>query len=260
MICNEYRQTCTIEDIFSGAASPQCGQLVNPSNFQAEQFLYDSAFKDIINNYGVPVNYYVNTFNTLSADILYGEQPTKVFQGPYEMQMFIELTENAINLSKFGFASDDTFTGYLHIITFTETMSALVDYAQFNQVVEPKSGDIIELAALGCDRPNGRGSKLFEVTERVDQDIASLNPLLGHYVYRLRAKRFEYSFEPGLSGEQANQQVYDNTFAGKLTSVIPDEITPTEPKSYPGDADTISKEQVYDMSVNKTDIYGGYYS
>jgi hypothetical protein len=260
MICNEYTQTCKIEDIFVGPSSPICGQLVNPSNFQAEQLLYDSAFKDLINNYGIPINYYVNTFDTLSADILYGEHPTKVFKGPFLMQMYVELTENAINLSRFGFASDDTFTGYLHIDTFTSTMSALVNYSQFNQMIEPKSGDIIELAALGCDRPNGRGSKLFEVSERVDQDIASLNPLLGHYVYRLKAKRFEYSFEPGLSGEQANQQVYDNTFAGKLTSNIQDEIAPTESKSYPGDADSLSKEQVYDMSANNTDIYGGYYS
>jgi hypothetical protein len=172
--------------------------------------------------------------------------------------MYIELSENAINLSKFGFASDDELTGYLHINTFTTVMSSLVNYASFSQVIEPKSGDILELTALGCDRPNGRGSKWFEITERVDQDIAQLNPLLGHYVYRVKAKRYEHSFEPGLSGERQNQQVYDNSFSGIISSNIPG-ISASESKSYSFDVDTESKTKVLDMSVNNTDIYGSYY-
>ena len=31
------------------------------------------------------------------------------------------------------------------------------------------------------------------------------------------------------------------------------------PSSYPGDADTVSKEQVFNMDVNRTLEYGGYY-
>jgi hypothetical protein len=172
--------------------------------------------------------------------------------------MYIELTENAINLSKFGFASDDELTGYLHINTFTTTMSSLVDYASFNQVIEPKSGDVIELTALGCDRPNGRGSKWFEITERVDQDIAALNPLLGHYVYRVRAKRYEHSFEPGLSGERENQQVYESSVSGIISSTT-SSVSASEAKSYNFDINIESKKTVADMSVNNTDIYGSYY-
>ena len=168
------------------------------------------------------------------------------------------MSENAINLSRYGFSSDDELTAYLHIDTFTTTFSALVNYSSFNQSIEPKSGDIIEVTALGCDRPNGRGSKWFEVTERVDQDVSSLNPLLGHYVYRLKAKRYESSFEPGLSGEQVNNQVFENSFSGVLSTNIPEsEISPV--KNYPGDIDITSKEDVLDMSVNNTDIYGTYY-
>jgi hypothetical protein len=257
MSCNPNRN-CSPESTFAAVASPGCAQFFNPGNFQAEQLIYDTSYSDLINSYGVPINYYVNTFNLLSADLFYGEEPNKVFKGPYELQMYIELTENAINLSKFGFASDDELTGYLHINTFTVIMSSVLDYASFNQVVEPKSGDVIELTALGCDRPNGRGSKWFEITERVDQDISSLNPLLGHYVYRVRAKRYEHSFEPGLSGERANQQVYDNSFSGVISSSIPT-VSASESKSYTFDVDEESKTDVYDMSVNKTDIYGNYY-
>jgi hypothetical protein len=258
MACNTTRQNCTPASVFAGIASPGCGQFFNPYNFQAEQLVYDAAFNDIINNFGVPINYYVNSFNISAADTLYGEHPTSIFRGPFELLMYIELNENAINLSKFGFASDDELTGYLHIATFTTTMSSLVNYSSFGQVVEPKSGDIIELTALGCDRPNGRGPKWFEVTERVDQDVASMNPLLGHYIYRLKAKRYEYSFEPGLSGERQNQQVFENSFSGILSSNIPG-VVPSDAKSYPGDVDTDSKTKVLDMSVNPTDIYGTYY-
>jgi hypothetical protein len=257
MQCNPNRQ-CLPSNTFAAVASQGCSQFLNPENFQAEQLIYDASFSDIINSFGVPVNYYVNTFNLLSADLFYGEEPTKIFKGPFELQMYIELSENAINLSKFGFASDDELTGYLHINTFTTVMSSLVNYASFSQVIEPKSGDILELTALGCDRPNGRGSKWFEITERVDQDIAQLNPLLGHYVYRVKAKRYEHSFEPGLSGEKQNQQVYDNSFSGIISSNIPG-ISASESKSYSFDVDTESKTKVLDMSVNNTDIYGSYY-
>jgi len=258
MSCNLTRQNCTPENTFAAVASQGCGQFFNPVNFQAEQLVYDIAFSDLINSYGIPVNYYVNTFNTLSADLLYGEHPIAPYQGPFNIMSYVELSESAPNLSRFGFASDDELTAYVHINTFTTTFSALVNYAAINQSIEPKSGDVIELTSLGCDRPNGRGSKWFEVTERVDQDIASMNPLLGHYVYRLKAKRYEGSFEPGLSGEQVNQQVFENSFAGVLSSNIPGPFA-SGTKSYPGDIDITSKEDVLDMSVNNTDIYGTYY-
>ena len=212
MACNTTRSNCTPANTFI-ALAPQgiCSQFANPVNFQAEQIIYDAAYRDLINNFGVPINFYVNTFNMLSADLIYGEQPTSQFAGPYELQMYVELTENAINLSKFGFASDDELTGFLHIETFTSVMGAALDYSLLSQLIEPKSGDIIELTSLGCDRPNGRGSKWFEITERVDQDVASLNPMQGHYIYRIKAKRYESSFERGLSGERANAQISDDS-------------------------------------------------
>lgn len=258
MSCNQSRQNCTPNNTFAAVASPGCSQFFSPGNFQAEQLIYDAAFNDLINSYGVPINYYVNTFNTLSADLLYGEHPIAPYLGPFGIVSYIELSENAINLSRYGFSSEDELTAYLHIDTFTTTFSALINYASFNQSVEPKSGDIIEITALGCDRPNGRGSKWFEITERVDQDVSSINPLLGHYVYRLKAKRYEGSFEPGLSGERVNQQVFENSFSGVISANIPEAFI-SDVKSYPGDIDITSKEDVFDMSVNNTDIYGDYY-
>jgi predicted lactoylglutathione lyase len=315
MGCSTARSQCSIDGVFAAVASPQCGQFLNPSNFQAEQIIYDASFKDLINNYGIPVEYYINSFNLSAGDTLYGEHPTATFYGPVKVMMYVELTENAIKLSKYGFASDDELTGYVHIQTFFDTISTgdfyiqtstgeLIQYEDYityiqtelnenitteeplnlitedsikeinelieekwdlynryienGQAIEPKSGDLIQLSPLGCDRPNGRGAKVFEITERTDQDIQKLNPLLGHYVYRLKAKRYEYSFEPGAPIEPQNQQVFENTFSGKLSSNIPDEVQ-SEAKSYPGNIDEQSRTTVLDMSVNKTDIYGDYY-
>jgi hypothetical protein len=315
MACNPTRQNCTPASVFAGVASSECSQFLNPINFQAEQLIYNTAFGDLINNFGIPVDYYINTYNLSAADNLYGEQPTAIFYGPISLMMYIELNENAINLSKFGFASDDELTGYVHIQTFEETMSgkdffvrtqqgnilsyedyitymqtqsaeniitdllfdivtensetggfdliggdyeAINKYTNNGQAVEPKSGDLIQISPLGCDRPNGRGAKIFEVTERTDQDVSSMNPLLGHYVYRLRAKRYEYSFEPGAPKELQNQQVFENSFSGILSSNIPG-VVPSEEKSYPGDIDVTSQNTVFNMNANNTDIYGSYY-
>ena len=258
MSCNINTANCDPLNIFAANASTGCSQFLNPINLQAEQLIYDNAYKDLINSMGVPINYYVNTFNFATADTIYGEEPTRKFLGPYELQLYIELTEASINLSKFGYAAGDDLVGYVHIRTFFNTLSPQVNYASYNQSIEPKSGDLIELTALGCDRPNGRGSKIFEITERVDQDVSAINPLLGHYVYRLKAKRYEYSFEPGLTGEPVNDQIFDNSFSGIVSSSIIGQLS-SQSKLYPEDIDNISKTVVLDMDVNNTDIYGSYY-
>jgi hypothetical protein len=280
-LCNENTATSTPDEIFAATAIPACGKFVNPGNLQCEQLVYNQAFSDLINNYGIPISYFINTFNTLSADMLYGQEPTQEFFGPIEMQMYIELSDDAVSLTKFGFDPGDEFTAFVHISSFTTSVSSKFDYASYNQSIEPKSGDLISLSALGCDRPNGRGEVVYQITERMDQDMAALNPALGHYVYRLRGKRFEYSFENGLSAratydtgglsstdwpqsEPANEQIFDNSFSGVLSSTLTSQ-TSSEGKTYresgddPYDIDTSSKKDVLDMSVNDTDIYGSYY-
>jgi len=299
--CNTTRKECTAEEVFGALASPPCAMITNPINYNAEQLIYDSAFKDLINSRGIPVNYYINTFNIETADLLYGEEPLAKFYGPIPLMMYVELQEDAISLASFGFESDDSFTGFVHIDTFMETMSgtnfniytdngAVLTAADIfdllkidtphlsnNQDVEPKAGDLIELAILGCDRPGNRGAKIFQVTEEDDQDLSSMNPMLGHYTWRLRAKRYEHSFEPGAPlitrapQEAGNEQVYDNEFTGTTTTniwIAPElwdspelwgESYRSPDKSYEHDVDVNSVEEVFDMSGNPTDIYGEYY-
>jgi hypothetical protein len=137
--------------------------------------------------------------------------------------MAVTLNENAITLSKFGFESDDDITAYIHISSFYDsfyTLSSVYD-TQYN-VVEPKAGDVFQLSEYGNDRPNDRQAKYFEITEKLDQDIAQMNQLGGHYVFLIKAKRLDYSFEPNIpfnnltSGISGNSQIYEESFAGRL--------------------------------------------
>ena len=260
MACNQNRLNCTPDEVFAAVSIPSCGKFVNGDKLQAEQIVFDQSFKDLINNYGVSIDYYINPFNLSAANLLYGEEPTKVFQGPLSsMQMYIELNNEAITLSKFGFDAADDFTGYIHIESFTTAASAFFDYSSVGQVVEPKAGDIVVIPDLACDRPNGRGIRAYEITERMEQDVGNgLNPLLGHYVYRLRAKRYEYSFEPGVPVEPVNSQVFENSFTGVLSTNIPGDSV-SDSKFYDSDINVESRDTVFDMDVNDTDIYGSYY-
>ena len=256
MACNTNRLNCSPEEVMMAASLP-CGELVNANNLQAEQLVYDLAYRDLINNHGININYYIKPFSLSAANMLYGEEPTAVFEAASGMQMYVELSQDALALTQFGFDPGDEFTGFLHIETFRNVMSASDSYATLNDV-EPKSGDLVEVTGLGCDRPGGRSANIYEITERRDEDVSTINPILGHYVYRIRAKRFEYSFEPNAPQEAKNEQVYDDSKFGTLSTNISEDSV-SDAKTYNWDVDTDSKESVYDMDVNDNDIYGSYY-
>ena len=282
MGCNENRLNCTPDEVLAATAIKQCSKLVDPSVLQAEQLVFDKAYEDLINSFGVEIAYYVNSFSLLSADLLYGEQPASVYLGPTNLMMYIELSQDALQLSKFGFDPGDEFTGYVHIDTFSDVLSANTYYIPSNQgllssaldpnieglttlnwesrlsSVEPKAGDLIQVTPLGCDRPGDRGAKVYEITEKMDEDVSALNPVLGHYVFRIRAKRFDFSFQTDAPREPVDSQVFENTFSGTLsTNLSGDEVS--RDKGFDWDIDDESKETVFDMSTNNTDIYGDYH-
>lgn len=244
--------------IFAGIYSPACGGFADPSNFQAERLVFDNGYGELINNFGVEIGYYINTFNLSAANILYGEQPLNEYYGPVSIKAYIELVEPSPMYTLAGFDSSDTITAFIHIKTFTTVFSAMSAIIANGQYIEPKADDKMILYPLGCDRTSGRGAKIFTVTDVTDQDVAMLNPLMGHYIWRLKGVRSEHNFETNEPRENMNNQVYDNTFAGKLSSSMYPELS-SEGKRYPFDIDTISQDEVFDQSVNNTGIYGQYY-
>ena len=61
-----------------------------------------------------------------------------------------------------------------------------------------------------------------------------------------------------------NEQVYDNAINGITSTTLTDQVSSAQ-KTYPTtpageyDIDDISKNDVLDMDINDTDIYGSYY-
>lgn len=246
-------------NIFAGVYNPHCGGFADPSNFQAEKAIFGSQFQELINNYGVELNYYVNGFNLSAMNALYGEHPTQIYSDPFVIKGYIEL-EESISLTQFGYDADDELTVYLAIKDFTTVFSVSSDmFASNGQRVEPKSDDLIEVTALGCDRPGNRGAKIFRITEVLDQSVQDgINPVMGHYVWKIKGKRYETSHETNAPMELGDDQVYDNTFSGKLSSILFPSLS-TDEKVYDYDVDVESQQNVYDMSVNDTGVYGEYY-
>jgi hypothetical protein len=219
-----------------------CFRYTDKENNQGERIIYSNYWREQINLYGQKILYYVNTFNTLSADLLYGEQPTAQYAPPLPLIIAVNLNENALMLSKYGLLSEDEVTAFVHISAF---------YDRFGWGAEPKSGDVFQLSEYGSDRPGGRDGRFYEITERLDQDIAQINPLAGHYVWLIKAKRFEWSFEPGLSGDAVNSQVFDDTRNASASGAI-------KPYTFSTDIDS---KQIFDYTLTSgyDDVYGGYY-
>jgi len=218
----------------------ECFSFVDKTNNQGDIELQNNYWLEQINLYGQKVGYIVSNFTTSSADNLYGEQPTQAYSSPVTIKMLIDINENALMLSKYGLQSDDEVTAFVHISGY---------YATFGYPNEPKSGDLFQLTEYGNDRPGGRNGKIFEITQRLDEEASRINPLMGHYVWLLRAKRFEYSFEPGVSGEAVNQQVFDDAKNNAVSGA-------DKPYSY-NVAD--ASKNIFDYSqTNYGDVYGGY--
>ncbi|NBW57199.1 hypothetical protein EBR43_05325 [bacterium] len=223
----------------------ECIRYTDKENNQSERLVISNYWREQINLYGQKVGYIVNNTTTLSADMLYGEQPTQRYSPPRNIIIAINLNENALMLSKFGLVSDDEVTAFVHISSFYEVFGTVQ-----NPTPEPKAGDLFQLTEYGSDRPNGRDGNIYEITQRLDQDIAQINALAGHYVWLIKAKRFEYSFEPGLSGEAVNDQVFDDTTSPYASGA-------QKPYSYNVDNDS---KKVFDYAqTDYGDVYGGYY-
>ena len=169
---------------------------------------YDGWWKEQIQMYGTETTYFVNSQTLETQDNIYGEEPTSVFQSGKKLILVLNLSENAIVMQKFGLVADDEVTAFIHIKNY---------YEIFGEGKEPKSGDVFDLSEFGSDRPGGRDGKHFEITERIDQDVEQINPLIGHYVWLVKAKRHDYSFEPGLEPEVGSTQVEDNVSEESLS-------------------------------------------
>jgi hypothetical protein len=147
------------------------------------------------------------------------------------MIMLTNITNDSIMLSKFGIMADCDMTAVVHISSFSESLGP---------GREPKAGDLIEMHEFGGfgDRPGFRGAPIYEITERDDQHLELTNTLMGHYVWYIKCKRWEYSYEPGMHSEPNNIQINDGGDYGRMAGgENPEELF----QPYPDSADNSAK-------------------
>lgn len=220
-----------------------------------DRLVYYTFFQEQIDLYGQNVLYYTYNYQLSAHDSIYGESTTANFLSGRQVLMYVELNESSVFLSKFGLQSDDEVTAFMTISGFYHALSALSASTPYEKP-EPKAGDVFTLFEYGDDRPGGRGGKSFEITQRLDQEVSQINPLLGHYVWLIKAKRLDYTFNPGLTGEKKSNQVYDDSFAGRLSG---GDNPQTATKDYIESADSLSDSIFdYDAYGSDDDVYGDY--
>lgn len=216
-----------------------------------ERNLVSSYWKEQINHYGAEVTYYTHGYTLSSHYYLYGEDPTTPFVSAGPIVMLTDITNDAIMLSKFGIMADCDMTCVLHISSFQEF---------FGHYREPKAGDLIELKEYGGagDRPGGRGAPVYEITERDDQNLQfNANQLMGHYIWVIKCKRWEYSSEPGTPKEPLNVQFNDDEEYGREAGgVNPEELVQPYEQSNDESAKCIIDENARDLS-EPYGYYGG---
>lgn len=216
-----------------------------------ERSLVSGYWKEQIEHYGAEVTYYTHGYTLSTHYYLYGEDTTATFVSAGPMVMFTDITNDAIMLSKFGIMADCDMTCVMHISSFQE---------EFGQYREPKAGDLIELKEYGGfgDRPGGRGAPVYEITERDDQNLQfNANSLMGHYIWVMKCKRWEYSSEPGAPKEPLNVQFNDDEEYGREAGGInPEELVQPYEQSNDESAKCIVDENARDIS-EPYGYYGG---
>ena len=168
---------------------------------------YREWWAEQIDLYGTKVSYYTTNHALSSSNRIYGEDMTKAYSDPKDLIMAMYFNTASIILGVSGLIADDEIASFVSIDVYESI---------FGEGKEPISGDVFELTEVGSDRPNGRSGKKFEVTERLDEELSQINQLLGHYVWLLKAKRFDFSHEPGLTTENLADQVDDDPIVDDL--------------------------------------------
>ena len=206
---------------------------------------YKRWWKEQIRLYGTKIDYYVRDFALSATDKVYGENTHQGYHPKATFVMLMNLTDGSLTYSQYGLISDDEIDAVIDIETFQQNISS---YAGSVSASLPKAGDAFQLTEYGDDRTGGRDGKIFEVTERMDELIGEINQLQGHYVFKLKARRNDHTFLPGIPAEAGSTMVTDASGVGPLTAIETD---------YINDLDT--KQSTYFDYGTNDDVYGDYY-
>ena len=204
---------------------------LNKNNNANERENYSKWWKEQIEHYGTSVTYFTHGYTLTSHNFLYGEDPTTPYVKFENLVLLTDITNDSLMLSKFGIMADCDMTAVVHISSF---------YDKIGCGREPKAGDLIQLTEYGADRPGGRSAPIYEITERDDENFQLTNTLMGHYVWYIKCKRYEYSYEPGIETGPNNKQLNDSgDYGRKAYGANPEELFQPYPDSVQNSAKCI---------------------
>lgn len=306
------------KELFPGLTPEVCsniqGGLAKSGNY--DQITFDNQIQSYITENGLPCWYYPYLFQEEKMEEFTGEHNSAGYGRPFEVLMVLQIKDTPSWVSGLGVENDDTVTAWIHIRTFKEKIYPIINNSEderfndYNTIycktpwehnaymkkIQPKPKDCFQILTIGCDREWDRGAKIWEITNVEDELISeNLNPAMGHYVWKITAKRYRYSFEYGMStldekskdnpllgemGEKGNHQVYENDIVKMYLKineivtednldVISDEISNEsisddfvelktvkyEKKYSQSENCEDAKNEVFDMSRNKQNFY-----
>lgn len=236
------------KEMFPGISSEVCsniqGGLAASGNY--DQITYDNQIQSYITENGLPCWFYPYLFQEEKMEEFTGEHNSAGYGRPVEVLMVLEIKDAPSWVSGLGIENDETVTAWLHIRTFKNKIIPILEnsddgrYVDYNTIycknpweqgaylkkIQPKPKDCFQVLTSACDREWDAGARIWEITN-VEDEIWSekINPAQGHYVWKITAKRYRYSFEYGMStlddkaednpmlgemGEKGNHQVYEN--------------------------------------------------
>jgi len=219
---------------------PKCGDnLIEQSH--RDQYL------EYARNYGQTISYQPVKYNFNTHNFIYGEDPTSGYHYARRMKAIIDFSSYTTFLTKFGIMSDADITIYIPI-------------SQFNQVwgspqgeTYPLAGDLFIIDDSACERPLGQSPMVFEVTDK-DDKIKPVDFMGKHYVWRLQARRFDYSYEPNAPVEKF---LSENSGDTKEYGRMPDGDNPPDISTKEYDVDEFAVKE-FKVPAKEQSIYGSY--
>lgn len=279
---------------FIGTTNVACENVMSKIASEGDQITYDLSIQDYINSKGYPLLYYPYLFEMEKAEKIHGEHSAAHYGNPFNVTMVLEIKDAAAYIQIPGLQADETVTAWLHIQTFRDKVISLIenntegyeDYIKTYQLpynsdkttgeklryysvvksIQPRPKDVFQLTTFGCDREWDRGNRMYEITNVEDEIFSEkYNVAMGHYVWKITAKRLRYGFETGLSqvdkpdnaylgimGEKGNHQVHDNE---PLLKMFMDDSSKIKYNKVYEQSVTKESKHEFDMSNEVTNIY-----